>query len=154
MGVLYKTIVVAANDLWHFLYLTVLVYAAAALVMFAQFGEERQEFASLLLTFETLINLTLGNLPRNITEDYFLLVCLSAFLLINFFLMLNFIIAIVVDGYTKVKKGLEEDDSEGGFFEDVILVSVAWAKEARATHSPRPLSTRTPVIAWSTKAYR
>jgi len=102
IGVLVRTMVHAARDLFHFFLLVVVLYSSSMLLAYASFGGTRYEFASVSQSMKTLIDVTLGSLPSDVFDEPALALFLLLFLLVNFFVILNFMIAIILDAYAAV----------------------------------------------------
>mmetsp|Transcript_12527 Transcript_12527/g.24258 ORF Transcript_12527/g.24258 Transcript_12527/m.24258 type:complete len:310 (-) Transcript_12527:128-1057(-) len=70
---------------------------------------------------QTQFNMLLGNLPRGYADDPLLIIFITLSIVVQFFLMLNFLLAIVVEGYTKVRQDIDDNQVEKEFFYDVLL---------------------------------
>ena len=132
MGVLVQTLSKALDDLLHLGLLQGLFFGTFAFLTYINYGGEAFDFSTFTVTLTTLLQITLGNVPGDLTlfDDtsmYFVLI----FLFINNFIVLNFIIAIIVDAYAKVQEEVQSDDSERGFLDDVVMVHVAIVKSWR-----------------------
>ena len=114
VGILVTTIANSMEDLLHFAFLTFIIYMYAACIAFAAFGKSLDHFRSLSRTVETLVTLTLGSWPNEALADIKVAIFVVAFLIINFFVLLNFVIAIIVDGFARAKSDIEDEDSTVG----------------------------------------
>ena len=128
MGVLVQTLSKTLDDLLHLGLLQGLFFGTFAFLTYINYGGEAFDFSTFTVTLTTLLQITLGNVPGDLTlfDDtsmYFVLI----FLFINNFIVLNFIIAIIVDAYAKVQEAIQSDDSERAFLVDVVMVHVAIA---------------------------
>ena len=126
MGVLVQTLSKALDDLLHLGLLQLLFFGTFAYLTYVNYGAEAFDFSSFTDTLTQLLQVTLGNVPGDLTlfDDtsmYFVLI----FLFINNFIVLNFVIAIIVDAYAKVQEEVQSDDSERAFLVDVVMVHVA-----------------------------
>eukprot|EP00961_Rhodomonas_salina_P142991 1924756-Rhodomonas_salina.1 len=70
---------------------------------------------------QTQFNLLLGNLPPNYDEDPLLIVYIALSIVVQFFLMLNFLLAIIIENYMKVRQHIEDMQTENEFMYDVYL---------------------------------
>jgi hypothetical protein len=134
-AILVNTISESFVDLWHFLILFIILNAAFIALGMSQFAGEKTEFATISNSFETLWEMLLGSMlssgaiPSSTwSHDPFLLIYLMLYNLLFFMLMLNFIIAIIVEAYMKVVKGIEEMESDQEFFTDVTSVVIVSIK--------------------------
>eukprot|EP00293_Proteomonas_sulcata_P018780 CAMPEP_0184302900 /NCGR_PEP_ID=MMETSP1049-20130417/12762_1 /TAXON_ID=77928 /ORGANISM="Proteomonas sulcata, Strain CCMP704" /LENGTH=425 /DNA_ID=CAMNT_0026614299 /DNA_START=59 /DNA_END=1336 /DNA_ORIENTATION=+ len=119
-AILVSTLKNASDDLWHFLILLALLFTAFCLVGHNRFGHFDPSFATISASLETLFEMMLGSMPENFGEDALLSVFTICFNFIVFFLMLNFVIAIIVEAYLKVKTEVEENEAENEFFTDLV----------------------------------
>lgn len=90
-----------------------------ALIFVVHFGDRTSMFTGIGEAVWTLLQVSVGALPE-LGSHPLLSTLVAGFFVMGFFLMLNFTIAIVVDSYTKAKEEVEADDSELGFFTDVL----------------------------------
>ena len=105
----------AADDLLHFIFLFVILFAIFICTAFLLLGPTFLEFSDLEKTTQSLFELLLGevglwaeviDIKGYFSIHNFMLVC---FLAVMFFCLLNILLAILVDAYVAVK-----DDAQGG----------------------------------------
>ena len=117
--------------------LFLLMFCGFAGLAAISFGGERVEFATLSASFETLFDMMLGEVPIGSdgassllrwSNDPLMFIFVVTFNFLIFFVMLNFIIAIIVEAYLNTKKMVENDETEQEFFTDCCSTIKAWAK--------------------------
>lgn len=119
-GVLTGTLIKSLNDLWHFTILFMLVFICFALAANLIFGD-RGDFADLETSMQTQFLILLGELPDSYTQDDRMITYVVLTNVVMFLLMLNFLLAIIVEGYTQVRQDILENESENEFCHDVVL---------------------------------
>ena len=126
LAMLTGTLINALDDLWHTAILTVLLMLLFAGLGNWRFGDRLEQFetveSTLLLEWEMLF----GVLPTNWGDDKQLKEELQLwtvlYLMVVFLLILNFLLAIIVDAYMKVREGIIEFETENEFFSDVFHI--------------------------------
>ena len=123
LAMLTGTVLNALDDLWHTAILTTLLMLSFAGLGNWRFGDRLEPFenveSTLLLEWEMLF----GALPANwgvdkqLTRELQLWTVL--YLMLVFLLILNFLLAIIVEAYMKVREGIDAHETEGEFFTDV-----------------------------------
>jgi hypothetical protein len=110
----------AMDDLWHTALHTFLVLGLFAAVGTWRFGSTRNEFSTISASFATELGMLFsGGFIENWDESLDLQVFLLLFLTILIFLVLNFLLANIVNAFTKIQKHNEELDIEQNFVSDV-----------------------------------
>ena len=134
-AMLVNTMFHALDDLWHFFILMSIVMGGYMALAIAQFGGERQEFSSNFSTFETLWDMMMGSMLQSgatlssfWTSDPLICIFSLSYSFLVFLIMLNFIIAIIVEAYMKNKIEVESDHTEQEFFTDITSAIVVAAK--------------------------
>jgi len=100
-----KTAELALSDLLHFFALLIIIFSGFACLGNWLFGDERSEFKSFTSSICVLFDSILGPpgaLPLGSEMDAVGLIYATLFHSICFFFLLNFMLAIIVDAYTKV----------------------------------------------------
>merc|ERR1740129_246999 len=133
LGVLTETIRKALVHLLHFFFLFGAIFASLAFVAFWMLGEQLRPFQSFGNSMETQARMMFGefiyadgahHLSDSFTAMYWVYAC--SFMLIVFFLLLNFFLAIIVDAFIKVK-GMQENESTPmvlhDLFYDLLIVA-------------------------------
>ena len=120
LAILTETLSTVLDDLFH----AFLLYAMLMLLMAAmanwRFGDSRDDFESLGHALGTQVQMMLGgDFPADWQQDAEMTIWTLVFFILLMVFMLNFLLAIIVDGYVKVAKALEEQETEGNFFSDV-----------------------------------
>jgi hypothetical protein len=126
LAMLTGTVLNALDDLWHTAVLTVLLMLLFAGLGNWRFGDRLEQFetveSTLLLEWEMLF----GVLPTNwgydkqLKEELQLWTVL--YLMVVFLLILNFLLAIIVEAYMKVREGIDVHETENEFFTDVYHI--------------------------------
>merc|ERR1711966_310987 len=73
----------------------------------------------------------MGRLPKDFMENTQLIVFVVFSIIVQFFLMRHFIIAILMGGYQRNRKDIEENPVVNGFLTDVGLTMWTWFKSKR-----------------------
>jgi hypothetical protein len=127
IAILVKTLRVGMDDVLHFALLCLLVLGAFMLQGLVLFGSWRSDFQDLESSFRALWEMMLGNMLESgeikssaWTSDPMLFVFQMVYLLLVFMILLNFIIAILVESYMIVKQEVDEKESEQAFWTDSI----------------------------------
>mmetsp|Transcript_43840 Transcript_43840/g.87883 ORF Transcript_43840/g.87883 Transcript_43840/m.87883 type:complete len:445 (+) Transcript_43840:3-1337(+) len=119
----------AVNDLYHFALLMVVVFVFFAFTANWMFGASRTEFrdlqASLLAMFEVLM----GRLPKGFEEDVHMTVMMVLCVITLFFFLRHFLLAIIMQGYLKLRREVEDNKCAQGFGTDVLLTLRSFIKE-------------------------
>eukprot|EP00898_Chlorokybus_atmophyticus_P004153 jgi/Chlat1/4739/Chrsp300S04720 len=110
MGLLTRTLVRAAVDLGHFFFLAILVFLCYAMLALIAFGETIQDFSQLWLACVTLFRMLLGDTDVNnpLMQQNGLMYLVGvvffwSYIILVFFILFNFLIAIVIDAFADVK---------------------------------------------------
>lgn len=122
IAMLVNTIKQGLDDFIHFLILLVTLYFCFALLAWVQFGGQIEEFSTLPRTVETQWNMMLGALPEDFLAEPLFGLFIFTFNIVVFFLMLNFLLAIIVEAYLAVKTATEELQVEEAFYSDIAHV--------------------------------
>jgi len=109
MGLVTRTIQRAFVDLAHFTFLFFFVTTGYAIVGHLTFGSEIYEFSNVGLAFETCMHFLLGELHVKDDLDHLsnkgtVSLFFWSFILIVFFILINVLLAIIVDAYVEVKE--------------------------------------------------
>jgi hypothetical protein len=117
MGLVTRTVSAALNDLGHFFGLFTLVFVGLASIAYLNFGRSLEKFSSIGWSIDTCFRLMLGD-----TEPYEAMLTTSSstsailfyycFMVIVFFVLLNILLAILVDAYADVKAKTEEESAQ------------------------------------------
>jgi hypothetical protein len=120
LSMLVETISEAIDDLWHFFILLMFVFGGFMLMGIAHFGSERAEFRNMQTAYQFLYEMMLGLFPPGCFDNAIFGVYILAFNFLVFFIMLNFIIAIIVETYIKVAERVKENEAESEFLIDGV----------------------------------
>jgi len=101
--------------------LFVTFFFSAALATWS-FGSYRNDFKDIPHAMKSQFSMLLGNLPSGYTNDFLLGLYVISTNILQFFLMLNFLLAIVVEAHTKVREDIANIEVENEIFTDL-----AWA---------------------------
>jgi len=125
LALLTGTVANAADDLWHTALLTCLLMLCFAGIGTWRFGNTLEEFGTFERTLQTEFEMLFGGFSPNWASDPQLPRELQAFvvlyLMILFLLVLNFLLAIIVEAYMKVREGVASMNCEGEFCNDVAV---------------------------------
>ncbi|KAK3237827.1 hypothetical protein CYMTET_52123 [Cymbomonas tetramitiformis] len=123
MGILTRTIAMAASDLYHFFLLLLLIFMGYSITGHLVFGTTLKQFSRLLDSGYTLFNLMVFG-DNSMAQDLFLLieshgtamgiVALSfyaSYAMLVVLILLNFLLAIIVDAFTCIKESIKETTS-------------------------------------------
>jgi hypothetical protein len=87
-----------------------------------RFGSERQEFGTFEKSMQTEFMMMLGEFLVDWTDDTDLQAFVVLYLMIMFLLVLNFLLAIIVEAYMGVRQINEANEVEMEFFTDMFSV--------------------------------
>jgi len=124
MAILLDTLSRGWDALIHYIILLVLIFWSFVFLGILSFGGSHPEFGSLAAAIELLAKIMLqGEYPEGTLQQApgYILYIMSC-VVIFFFLMLNFVLAIVVDMYAKVQAALDELAVEQFVFLDVASI--------------------------------
>ena len=119
VGVLVSTLAKAFDDLIHFGILFIVVFLTFAFTGMWTFSNERSEFATLQAGMTTQFAMLNGEFPEGFEEDNRMIAYAVITFVVQFLLMLNFLLAIVVDSYAAVKEDIKEQETDQDIFSDV-----------------------------------
>ena len=120
------TLVHSGDDLAHFVFTFLIIFVALAALGTWSFGDELNEYNSLGATFMTQwSNMISGTVPEGYGDNWRLGLYGFIFVIIAFLLLLNFLLAIIVEAYIKVKEAIERQETENSFPTDVVCVLIA-----------------------------
>jgi len=136
----------AFSDMVHFFILFFMVLWGLALIASWRFGDKRSQFRDTFAAMRTQFDAVVsppGELPfyTESDNDFEYLIFAIIVHVVNFFFLINFFLAIVVNAYTKVTEDLEACTVEQSIFEDFWAMihkrilqfksGSKWPKEAR-----------------------
>ncbi|CAD7939844.1 unnamed protein product [Amoebophrya sp. A120] len=126
IAVLYKTIEVALDDLFHFFIVFGLLYAVLAFIGVWMFGAINPKFASFMDSFITQFEMLMGEYPwpeSTLDQNFGLFFSyLNIYSLVVFFILLNFLLAIIVDSYASVKEMVNTCEVECNILTDIVAL--------------------------------
>ena len=115
MGVVTRSLGLAASDLGHFFILAIIIFIGYSMMAHLIFGYSIQKFSTLGLAINTCFEILLGEISVN--EDLMRLNSLEkipaviffwSYEILVFMILLNFLLAIIVDAFSDVKSQIEE----------------------------------------------
>lgn len=124
VGVLVATIIKGIDDIVHFTLLFLIVWVTFASTGTWAFGSEREEFATLQDGMTTQFMMLSGEFPEGFDKEPKMIAYVVLSFVVQFLVMLNFMLAIVVDSYAKVKEDIEMQTTDGDIFSDVYVSAV------------------------------
>jgi len=119
LALLTGTVSRAADDMWHTAILVGLISICFAVIGTWRFGTYRADFVTLKQTMQTQFLMLFGGFQDNWAETIEMIVYTVTYMLVQFILILNFILAIIVEAYMQVRKNIEDNEVEMSFFVDV-----------------------------------
>jgi hypothetical protein len=126
LATLTGTLFRAIDDLWHTSILIVLILGCFAAIGTWRFGSFRKEFASISDSLTTELSMMFSaNFFDRWDASLELQVYTVLFLVIVFLLILNFLLAIIVDAFMDIRKHNVELDIEQEFFTDVMSIMLS-----------------------------
>jgi hypothetical protein len=112
----------ALLDLWHFGLLLVLVFFFFALVACWMFADQYEDYKDLKSALNTQFGLmSRGDTPPYYTENPALVAHIVFTTILIYLLMLNFLLAIVVEAYMAVRTDLEANEISSDFVTDITI---------------------------------
>ena len=115
-----------------------------------RFGTKLAEFGTYDRALQTEFEMLFGSFPANWNQNQDLRVFVVLYLLILFVLVLNFLLAIIVEAYMRVREGIESQETEGEFFSDVLFSFSAFVR-TRASGWPRRRVLGKEILSWKAK---
>lgn len=128
LGILTGTVRNALDDLMHAGVLILLVNFCLAAMGYWRFGGQREDFGNLDATFSTSLEMLLGALPEGWASNSELQLYIIIFVAIVFFLVQNFLLAIIVEAYMTVRGEYVAQETEEQFPIDVYNTFIGHAK--------------------------
>jgi hypothetical protein len=120
LALLTGTITEALDNLWHTLILLFMIMVGFAAIATWRFGNTRSDFSSLMRALELEFHMMVGELPDEWTETTELKVYVLLYMVVVFLLVLNFLLAIIVEGYMSVVDTINACEVEQEFFTDIF----------------------------------
>jgi len=121
VGVLVATVIMGIDDIIHFAILFLIVFVTFAMTGTWAFGQDREDFVTFQTGMTSQFELLNGDFPEDWTDDNKMIVYVVLSYVVQTTLMLNFMLAIVVDSYAKVKEELETKDTEQDIVTDIYI---------------------------------
>jgi len=128
LALLTQTLYFAWDDLWHSILIIFVLMAAFACIGTWRFGEEFVHFSDISQSFMTEFSMLFGDFPDDWKRSPEMRIYVVVYFLILFLLVQNFLLAIIVEAYTKVREFNESFQSEDEFFTDCWNSSLAYYK--------------------------
>ena len=100
VGLLPTTLKNGFDDLLHFAIIFMLLYLLFALLGTWILGASRADFADFQTSCATQLDMMLGGLPEDWSEETNVLVFVTIHFVVFFFFLLNFLLAIIVEAYS------------------------------------------------------
>jgi len=136
------TIYDVMDDLWHFSMVTAMLVIMIAAIGNTFFGHEMQGMHTVTSAISVLFDCVLGNYPDDWYDNLAFGAYFCVFMALGFFLLLNFIVAIILEGYSKVKDNMLRCKTEKSFLEDCFDVWTGCVTR-RVSDWPRPATIAT-----------
>ena len=120
LGILTGTVANALDDLFHFIMLVIIVFVCFACIGVWRFGHRREDFADFRNVMGSMLVMLLGELPDNWMQLNELMAYVFAYIFLVFFLVQNFLLAIIVEAYMTVRQEYVRMQTENSFPVDTI----------------------------------
>merc|ERR1719247_92514 len=127
MAVLYQTLVKCFQDMAHFLFLFSVLFMFLSFMAYFQFGDLLPGHATFELSCISQFRMIFGEFiydeeADSLPNDQYMLYWAYAgtFMIVAFFILLNFFLAIVVDNFMVVKEEVAEFNAENSIWIDVL----------------------------------
>jgi hypothetical protein len=158
LGLVTRTIAKAKNDLFHFVLIFLLINLIYALCGWVIFGETCESFSQFDYAVETVLLLfTQANVEtihyemketsmKDVWGYYF-----YSFTVINVFIMLNILLAILVDAYVEVRADAQYSP---GVLEELLSIGQTIVQNKKKSMSDKELSRAFKQMAWSNHRQR
>lgn len=148
LALLTGTLARAADDLWHTAILIVMIMVSFAGIATWRFGNQYTDFGSFEKSMQTEFRLMFGEFLLYWGESRELQAFVVLYYMVMFLLILNFLLAVIVEAYLKVRRYNEEIEYENEFFHDLSFSIVAyfhgkrrgWPSQVLLGHSCSKLS--------------
>eukprot|EP00191_Tetraselmis_sp_GSL018_P004087 CAMPEP_0177607570 /NCGR_PEP_ID=MMETSP0419_2-20121207/17990_1 /TAXON_ID=582737 /ORGANISM="Tetraselmis sp., Strain GSL018" /LENGTH=978 /DNA_ID=CAMNT_0019102165 /DNA_START=848 /DNA_END=3781 /DNA_ORIENTATION=- len=111
-----------ASELLNFLISFGMIYVFLAFTANVRFGYQYDEFSTLTQSLITLFSILIGDTTPDYYNDLMLCLFVVGYVFICSFSLLNFLLAIVVNGYTKVTEKVLENEIAQSIIADVFTV--------------------------------
>ena len=120
LALLTGTIAKSMDDMWHSCILVVLLMGCFAGVATWRFGSYREEFADFERTMQMQFEMLFGEFPDDWNESRDMQAYTVLYIMIMFLLIQNFLLAIIVEAYMKVREFNENMQTHQEITTDVI----------------------------------
>eukprot|EP00277_Geminigera_cryophila_P048225 CAMPEP_0173089162 /NCGR_PEP_ID=MMETSP1102-20130122/25653_1 /TAXON_ID=49646 /ORGANISM="Geminigera sp., Strain Caron Lab Isolate" /LENGTH=679 /DNA_ID=CAMNT_0013972779 /DNA_START=41 /DNA_END=2080 /DNA_ORIENTATION=+ len=121
VGLIPSSLMYGFDDLIHFVGIFIVLFLMFAVLATWTMGSSREEFVDVPTSCATQFNMMIGGLPDGWSEDVNMLIYVSVNFIVFFFLLLNFLLAIIVEAYMKTRSHIEDIQYERNFFTDALL---------------------------------
>jgi hypothetical protein len=113
VGVVTRTLDEAAGDLVHFIIVFAIITIGYAIVGHLNFGHAIEAFSTIPLSLNTCAEMLLGEIGMNeqLIEQSFIippLLFFWSYIFVAFFILINILLAIIIDSYAAVKKKADD----------------------------------------------
>jgi len=115
-----------------------------------RFGTELAEFGTYERALQTEFEMLFGSFPANWNQNQDLRVFVVLYLMILFLLVLNFLLAIIVEAYMRIREDIESQETEGEFFTDVLFSFSAFVR-GHASGWPNQRVLAKEILSWKAK---
>jgi hypothetical protein len=135
MAILYQTMVKCFQDMAHFLFLFSVLFFFLSYMAYFQFGDLLPGHATFLKSSISQFRMIFGEFIYDeeadaLTSSQYLLYWAysGTFMIVAFFILLNFFLAIVVDNFMLVKEDVKEFNAENNIWVDVWDIAESFWK--------------------------
>ena len=112
LALLTGTLANAIDDLWHTALLTCLLMLCFAGIGTWRFGGEYENYANFERTLQTEFEMLFGGFQDGWTDSWEMRLFTVLYLLVLFLLVLNFLLAIIVEAYMALRAGIHFEKSD------------------------------------------
>ena len=113
VGLVTRTLEAAAGDLVHFIIVFAIITAGYAVVGHLNFGHSIEAFSTIWMSLNSCAEILLGEIGLNaalLEQDFIIppLLFFWSYIFIAFFILINILLAIIVDSYAMVKESADD----------------------------------------------
>jgi len=125
LALLTGTVNQSMGDMWHtFLLVMTLQFSFAGIATW-RFGADSDEYQTISTALQTQFKMLLGEFPESWTDSGDMIMYTVLYLIVLFLLVLNFILAIIVESYMTLRTVSESNEIELEFVSDFMYCCLA-----------------------------
>lgn len=120
LALLTGTITESMDDMWHTFILVIITFSFFAGFGTVAFGSYRNDYSNFGTAMQTQFGMMFGAFPDDWGHSAMMIAYTISFMVVIVLLILNFILATIVEAYMKVRIDIEKNEVEMEFFGDVF----------------------------------